>query len=102
MQQPPSQHDPESWWQPGLILFSRLSGWIVGPIILALILGKWLDKKFQTEPWGLLATVGISFVVSMIGIVKEGMAAMKQAEKESTKTDNANNQPDRMKPDSKK
>lgn len=73
------------WWQPGLLLFGRLSGWIVGPVILAVILGKWLDNRFGTKPWLFLATVGVAFAVSMIGLVREGMQAIKQAEKEGKK-----------------
>lgn len=75
--------EEKSWWQPGLVLFGRLSSWIVGPVILAIFVGKWLDKKYDTEPWLFLSTVGFAFFVSMFGIVREGIAAMKEAEKDA-------------------
>lgn len=70
------------WWQPSLLLFSKLSGWIIGPVILGIILGKWLDRKFHTEPWLFLTTVGLAFFISMFGIVRDAMREMKRIEKE--------------------
>jgi F0F1-type ATP synthase assembly protein I len=74
------------WWQPGLVLFTRLSGWIAGPIILAIFLGKWLDEKYGTEPWLFLLTVGTAFFLSMFGIVKDSLKEMKRIENEEKKS----------------
>lgn len=73
------------WWQPSVILFTRLSGWIGGPIIIALFVGKWLDNKYDSEPWLFLLSVGVAFVVSSFGIVKEASEAMKKISEEATK-----------------
>ncbi len=73
------------WWQPGIQLFARLSGWIGGPIILAVFLGKFLDRKYNTEPWLFLVTVGISFVISMVMLIKIGFEEFKKIEKQETK-----------------
>jgi F0F1-type ATP synthase assembly protein I len=70
------------WWQPSLVLFGKLSGWIAGPVIAAIFLGKWLDKKYGTEPWLFLATVGIAFILSSIGIVRDSLREMKRIEEE--------------------
>lgn len=71
------------WWQPSLVLFGRLSGWIAGPVILALFVGKWLDKKYSTEPKLFLLCVGVAFFVSTYGIVKDSLEAMKKIDKEA-------------------
>lgn len=71
------------WWQPAFVLFFELSGWIAGPIILAIFLGKWLDNKYGTEPWLYLSSVGMAFVISIVGIVRGAMKAMKQMEREA-------------------
>lgn len=72
------------WWQPSLILFYRLSGWIAGPVVIAVFLGRYLDRKYGTEPWLFLATVGAAFVISSIGIVKDSVREMKRiADKET-------------------
>jgi F0F1-type ATP synthase assembly protein I len=78
--------DPKNpWWQPGVILFGRLSGWIVGPILLGVFIGKWLDKKYNTEPWLFLFSVGIAFFLSTFGIVHDSMKELKRIEREEEK-----------------
>ena len=77
------------WWEPGMVLFVRLSGWIAGPIIVAVFLGKWLDKKYDTSPWIFLATVAFAFVISSIGIVREAKEMIdKIVEDEKKKKEN--------------
>jgi F0F1-type ATP synthase assembly protein I len=71
------------WWQPGMQLFARLSGWIGGPIVIAVFVGKYLDKKYGTEPWLFLATVGVAFFVSMIALIKIGFEEFKKIENQN-------------------
>lgn len=73
------------WWQPAILMFSRLSGWIIGPVILGIIIGKWLDKKYGTDPWLFLLSIGIFFIISMVGVVRDAMREMKKIEKENNK-----------------
>lgn len=73
------------WWQPGLVLFTRLSGWIAGPVLLGVFIGKWLDRRYDTEPWLFLVTVGIAFFISMFGIVRDSLREMKRIEEEEKK-----------------
>jgi len=73
------------WWQPSLVLFGKLSGWIGGPIIAALFLGKWLDKKYSTEPKLFLLCVGVAFFVSTFGIIKDTLVVMKKIEDDAKK-----------------
>jgi F0F1-type ATP synthase assembly protein I len=70
------------WWQPGMLIFARLSGWIGGPVIVAVFLGKWLDRKYGSEPWLFLSCVGVAFAISMFAIVKDALKEMKRIEKE--------------------
>ena len=73
------------WWQPSLVLFGKLSGWIAGPVILAVFLGKWLDRKFDTEPWLFLLSVGAAFMLSSFGIVRDAMREMEKIKKSAIK-----------------
>lgn len=66
-----------------MLIFARLSGWIGGPVIVAVFAGKWLDKKYGTEPWLFLSCVGLAFAVSMFAIVRDAMREMKKIDKES-------------------
>jgi hypothetical protein len=44
--------------------------------------GRWLDRKYHTEPWLFLLTVGVAFVVSMFGIVRDALVELKRIDKE--------------------
>lgn len=54
---------------PFLFMFAKMSGWIAFPVLSAIILGRWLDRKYGTEPWLFLLCVGAAFLISMIGLV---------------------------------
>jgi F0F1-type ATP synthase assembly protein I len=74
------------WWEPGMVLFAKLSVWIGGPIVVAVFVGKWLDKKYDTAPWIFLATVAFAFILSSVGIVREAKGMMNDIiEKEKNK-----------------
>jgi F0F1-type ATP synthase assembly protein I len=62
--------DNNNWWKSGVEIFTAVSGWIAGPIIGALILGKYLDTRFDTKPWIFLGLTGLAFFISIFGIVK--------------------------------
>jgi len=70
------------FWQPSLLMFSRMSSWIIGPVVLGIFLGKWLDRRYDTEPWLFLGTVGLAFIISMIGLVKDAFKEMDRLSKE--------------------
>mgnify|MGYP001586512996 FL=1 len=70
-----------AWWQPALVVFVKLSGWIGLPIIIALFLGKWLDKKYNSAPWLLLACIGLAFILSMAGLIKETVSEYKKIDR---------------------
>jgi len=73
------------WWQPGLILFFRLNSWIVAPLIIAIFIGKFLDKRYNTDPWLFLLSIGLAFVFSIWGIIRDSLREMKKVEKEEKK-----------------
>jgi F0F1-type ATP synthase assembly protein I len=73
----------DSEWQRGLGLFIQLSGWLVGPLVVSLFLGRWLDKRFDTRPWLFLLTTGIAFIITTIGIIKEARNFIKNIEQEA-------------------
>jgi F0F1-type ATP synthase assembly protein I len=82
------ENQDQPWWRDSVLLFSRLSGWIGVPVVLALFLGKWLDQRYGTKPWLLLVCVGASFILSSVGIVREAREAMEKianSEKENSK-----------------
>ncbi len=71
----------EPWWQPAISLFAQISAWIVFPILLALFIGRWLDDRYDREPFFILLCVGLAFAVTMFGLIKQTAAAMKKIDK---------------------
>jgi F0F1-type ATP synthase assembly protein I len=69
-------------WAIALRVAVSISSWIAFPVIFGLFLGKWLDKKFGTDPWLFLTTIGLCFLVSMYGLVTEAKKEFKKIEKE--------------------
>ncbi len=69
-------------WALALKVMAKLSGWIAFPVIIATFLGKWLDKKFGTEPWLFLGTVGLAFLVSMYGLIINALKEFKKIDSE--------------------
>lgn len=66
------------WWEPALELFGQMAGWLVFPILVAIFLGKWLDQKFGTDPELYFLCVGISFIITMVGLIRYSIKAMKK------------------------
>jgi F0F1-type ATP synthase assembly protein I len=70
------------WWQPGLILFLKLSSWIAGPIVISLFLGKFLDRQFGTDPWIFLGLTAVAFLFSTAAIIYTYTKELKRIEQE--------------------
>ena len=71
------------WWKPAVTIFSNVSAWIAGPIILALILGKYLDKRYNSAPWFFIGLTILSFIISITAIWKILQKYIKEIEKEA-------------------
>jgi F0F1-type ATP synthase assembly protein I len=82
-QQNPSKGGP--WWEQGLSFFYQVSGWILGPIIIALLVGKYLDRRFQTAPRYLIISILIAFVISNIGLVLQVLRYSRKLNEEHKK-----------------
>lgn len=72
----------EAWWRPGLVIFTKVSAYIAGPIVLALIVGKYLDKKYNSAPWIFLGLTLIAFTFSLFSIWKSVVKYMDEAVRE--------------------
>jgi len=67
-------------------LFVQFSGWVAGPVIVAVIAGKWLDARYGTKPWIFLGLIAFAFIITSIALTRQALDAMKAIEtKESPK-----------------
>lgn len=71
----------KNYWVEPLKMFSRLSAWIVFPVLLGALVGKWLDRKYDSSPRWFLIVIGLSFVISMFGLIKNTLEEYKKIEK---------------------
>lgn len=71
----------ETWRKFAFEVFAQITGWIAGPIIIALFVGKKLDEKYGTEPWLFLALIGVAFIMSCAALVKISLKYIKKIEK---------------------
>jgi F0F1-type ATP synthase assembly protein I len=78
-----SMQSKEVWWLAPVQMFLRISGWVALPLILSLFLGKWLDRKYDSAPWLLIATSAIAFITSMYGIIRNAKQEFKKIEEEN-------------------
>ncbi|MCX6792563.1 MAG: AtpZ/AtpI family protein [Candidatus Falkowbacteria bacterium] len=66
------------WWQEPLNIFSRLSGWVILPLIVGVFLGRWLDRRYNSGSKWFLIVIGIAFIVSMIGLIVQAKSEFKK------------------------
>lgn len=50
--------------------------------MIAIFVGKYLDKKYNTQPWLFLLSVGLAFAISTFGIIRDSLQELKRIEKE--------------------
>ena len=76
-----TENGQNSGFAVALGLFFQLSGWLIGPLIISLFLGRYLDDKFNTRPWLFLLTTALAFAVTIFGLVQETMKYLKEIDK---------------------
>lgn len=59
------------WWRDGVIIFSKVSAYIAIPVIIASYIGKYLDKKYGTDPIIFLISVATAFILTIYLIWRE-------------------------------
>ncbi|MFA6171524.1 MAG: AtpZ/AtpI family protein [Patescibacteria group bacterium] len=73
----------KAWWTPALILFFRFSSWIAFPVLIGAFIGNWVDDKYNGgKSFYLFFLIGLSFFVSMFGLVREAGREFKRIEEE--------------------
>lgn len=70
------QKDDNLLWVIAYKLGFKLLFWIAVPILLALYIGKSLDTHYQSGQIFFICFIGVAFIISSIGIVKEAMKSM--------------------------
>lgn len=65
--------------RPGQMGAMRLAGAgveLVATVVVACLLGYWIDRRFGTEPWGLLILAGVGIVGGIYNLVRQAVHEM--------------------------
>ena len=78
---------PEGRRFPGWVRYSGAGLELAGATAGLALVGYWIDRKFGTAPWALLAGVVIGIVGGLYNLVKQSLAAMREAGDDDRKGD---------------
>ncbi len=83
-----AENDKKANYIEAIKVFSRMSGYIIGPVILGLVVGKTIDARYHTSPRAVIISIIVASVISFIGLIKEAMKYVKTIDtKPKTPTD---------------
>jgi F0F1-type ATP synthase assembly protein I len=72
---------------PSWVKYSGAGLELAGATAGLALIGYWIDRRFGTTPWAILAGVVIGIVGGLYNLVKTSMAAMREAGKDDEKRD---------------
>jgi F0F1-type ATP synthase assembly protein I len=67
---------------PGWVRYSGVGLELAGAIGGLALVGSWLDRRFGTQPWGILGGVVLGMVGGLYNLVRESLAAVQEAKTE--------------------
>ena len=72
---------------PGWVRYSGVGLELAGATAGLALVGYWIDGKFGTSPWGILGGVFIGIVGGLYNMVRESLAAVREAKKDDDAND---------------
>lgn len=57
---------------------------LAAAVLVATALGWWIDRRFDTEPWGLIVCAGIGIVGGLLNFVRAGRKVMQRRSRSET------------------
>ena len=67
---------------PGWVRYSGVGLELAGATAGLALIGYWVDSRYGTQPWGILAGVVIGLVGGLYNLITESLAAVRNAEAE--------------------
>ncbi len=82
------QKKSENWYRPALVFYAKTTGWIIVPLVVAIILLKYIQLSVGSQIWFFIAVI-IAFIVTCFGIYRE--VKIYKQEVENTPLENSEN-----------
>ncbi|HEY8022725.1 MAG TPA: AtpZ/AtpI family protein [Thermoanaerobaculia bacterium] len=60
---------------------------LVGAVAGFTLVGFWIDRHYRTYPWGVLIGLALGLVGGMYNLIRESLAASREARSETKTTD---------------
>jgi ATP synthase protein I len=76
---------------PGWARYSGIGLELAGAVGGLALVGYWIDGKFGTKPWGILAGVVIGLVGGLYNLIRESLAAVREGKSEDRDAGTGNN-----------
>lgn len=70
------------WWREGVMIFVKVSSYIAFPVIISSLIGKYLDKKYDSGLRFFLIFIALGFITTIYLIWKEMKIYKKKVEQE--------------------
>ena len=67
---------------PGWVRYSGVGLELAGATAGLAFVGYWIDRRFATQPWGILGGVVIGLVGGLYNLVRESLEAVREAKTE--------------------
>jgi F0F1-type ATP synthase assembly protein I len=67
---------------PGWVRYSGVGLELAGATAGLALVGYWIDGRFGTQPWGILGGVVLGLVGGLYNLVRESLAAVREAKDE--------------------
>jgi F0F1-type ATP synthase assembly protein I len=71
---------------PSWVRYSGVGLELAGATAGLALVGYWIDGKFGTSPWGILAGVFIGIIGGLYNLVRESLAAVREARDDDAKS----------------
>jgi F0F1-type ATP synthase assembly protein I len=69
---------------PSWVRWSGIGFELVGAVAGLTLVGYWIDHRYGCQPWGVLIGAGLGLVGGMYNLIRQSLAAVKEAEHGST------------------
>lgn len=71
---PGSRKTDRSW-----VRLSSIGVELVGAVVGFTLVGYWVDRRWGTDPWGLLAGIGLGLIGGMYNLIRQSLLASRDA-----------------------